>query len=562
MRPTCTADAPASNGFWNRPLPRWSSAWKKTPGFAAAAIDLFEHSGYFADQLLRYPELLDEVGEPFQLEGGELRDAVALRRFYRRQMLRIQSESMLEQAPVFSTLGKTSVLADSVIAAAYRIAVNEAPPPATSRLPALRPDDGDRARPPRHARVRPGQRCRPELRDPRRRRRRARSTGPAWRSASSVPLAPTPARASCSSSIPRLRPNGREGDLVQTEGAYKSYFAHGAEAWEGISYMKARAIAGNLDRATRFLHELAGRGLAALRAEHALARRPAQPCARAWSASRAAAIRSRQGIGGYYDIDFALMYLRLREAGVFFRVLNTPERIEVIERMGSLSQQDAGVPARGRDLLPGAGPRAARLHRPDRRQPAGSARATRNPYQPGAPLDAGTPACTPAPRDLERDPPAIPGNFLTASSPSRRLRNRNGLTGVTIERMPTGSWAILRSLRGVPLPGSFGDARWHGTAITRMYDFDFTGSHRILDQLHRRTPRRSPCRMGSVPPLTCSTRWTGWEFWKANSWSTTSRSPRRKKSWNPTRTSAPQVPAGRRGRGQPRRRLSESESQR
>jgi glutamate-ammonia-ligase adenylyltransferase len=35
------------------------------------------------------------------------------------------------------------------------------------------------------------------------------------------------------------------------------------------------------------------------------------------------------------------MYLRLREAGVFFRVLNTPERIDVIERMGSLTPADA-----------------------------------------------------------------------------------------------------------------------------------------------------------------------------------------------------------------------------
>jgi [glutamine synthetase] adenylyltransferase / [glutamine synthetase]-adenylyl-L-tyrosine phosphorylase len=54
----------------------------------------------------------------------------------------------------------------------------------------------------------------------------------------------------------RLRPNGREGDLVQLEGAYKSYFATGAEAWEGITYMKSRAVAGNVDRATEFLHEL------------------------------------------------------------------------------------------------------------------------------------------------------------------------------------------------------------------------------------------------------------------------------------------------------------------
>ena len=36
-------------------------------------LDIFEHSPYFADELLRYPELLDEIGEPFQLEGGPLR---------------------------------------------------------------------------------------------------------------------------------------------------------------------------------------------------------------------------------------------------------------------------------------------------------------------------------------------------------------------------------------------------------------------------------------------------------------------------------------------------------
>src|SRR5439155_5111351 len=37
----------------------------------------------------------------------------------------------------------------------------------------------------------------------------------------------------------RLRPNGREGDLVQTSGSYQEYFAKHAEAWEGISYMKS-----------------------------------------------------------------------------------------------------------------------------------------------------------------------------------------------------------------------------------------------------------------------------------------------------------------------------------
>ena len=102
------------------------------PWLGRRVIDIFEHSPYFADDLLRYPELIDEVGEPFQLEGGPLTDASALRRFYRRQMLRIQSGSILDSEPIFVTLRKTSVLADSVIAAAYRIAINEAPPPASA----------------------------------------------------------------------------------------------------------------------------------------------------------------------------------------------------------------------------------------------------------------------------------------------------------------------------------------------------------------------------------------------------------------------------------------------
>jgi len=49
----------------------------------------------------------------------------------------------------------------------------------------------------------------------------------------------------------------------------------------------------------------------------------------------------KAGMGGYYDIDFALMYLRLKGAGIFYKVLNTPERIDVIEKMGHLAREDA-----------------------------------------------------------------------------------------------------------------------------------------------------------------------------------------------------------------------------
>jgi glutamate-ammonia-ligase adenylyltransferase len=54
-----------------------------------------------------------------------------------------------------------------------------------------------------------------------------------------------------------------------------------------------------------------------------------------------AASSLKAGRGGYYDIDFALMYLRLKGAGIFFKVLNTPARIDVIEKMGHLERADA-----------------------------------------------------------------------------------------------------------------------------------------------------------------------------------------------------------------------------
>jgi len=306
---------------------------------AAHVIDIFEHSPYFADNLLRYPELLDEIGEPFQLEGGALSDGAELRRFYRRQMLRIQSANMLEATPIFATLAKTSVLADSVIAAAYRIALAEAPPPADkSYMPSdqmmvvalgrLGMREFDLGSDADLVFVIPD----------------ADSSEHAYWTSVAERIIQTLSAYTGEGVMfavdTRLRPNGREGDLVQSEGSYKTYFASHAEAWEGITYMKSRAVAGNLERATEFLHELQvvdwrryGQGmrsrkeLAEMRARLEREQGPRNPL--------------KAGAGGYYDIDFALMYLRLRGAGIFYKVLNTPERIDVIEKMGHLDLEDA-----------------------------------------------------------------------------------------------------------------------------------------------------------------------------------------------------------------------------
>ena len=302
-------------------------------------LDIFEHSAHFADQLLRYPELLEEIGQPAHLEGGALQDGAALRRFYRRQMLRIQCESMLGRAPIFETLGKTSALADSVIAAAYRIALAEAPPPSNpaytasdqmmvislGRLGMREFDLGSDAD---VNFVIPDVDAAEQV----------YWTGVAERIIQT--LSSYTGEGVMFAIDTRLKPNGRAGDLVQTEGAYKAYFAEKAEAWEGIAYMKSRALAGNLERATVFLHELQDvdwrRYGQSMRSRHELGEMRAR-----LEREQGARNPLKAGVGGYYDIDFALMYLRLRGAGIFYKVLNTPERIEVIEQMGHLTPEDA-----------------------------------------------------------------------------------------------------------------------------------------------------------------------------------------------------------------------------
>jgi glutamate-ammonia-ligase adenylyltransferase len=138
----------------------------------------------------------------------------------------------------------------------------------------------------------------------------------------------------------RLRPNGSGGPLVQIEAAVLDYFGRAAEAWEGITYMKARAVAGDTARAESFLHQLqkadwrrygqSGRSRTDLRQMRLRLEK-----------EQGASHPLKAGSGGYYDIDFLLMYLRLKSAGIFFKVLNTPARIEVLESMGHLDRDEA-----------------------------------------------------------------------------------------------------------------------------------------------------------------------------------------------------------------------------
>ncbi len=356
--------------------PFWLVELENSPPLLHCVADLVEHSPYLAEHLIRHPEdmaRLKSVATPFSegdSQAGPGADAVPpvgteitfderpdvieflanqetlqeksdwLRRFYRHEMFRILAESIHRRQAIFATLEQTSRLADFVIRAAYQVALDHVrrtagwghSEPAMNvialgRLGIMEFDLGSDVD---LVFVLPDETV----------GERERWTQVVERL---IEITSSYTREGMIFAVDtRLRPMGRDGELVQSESQFKSYFADRAEAWEAITYMKARAVAGDLDRGTSFLSELQDVG----------GRRHGQSgdLARLLVAMRARLEREqglghpmKAGPGGYYDIDFILMYLRLRNAGKFFKHLATPERIAIIHTLGGLSGEQADL---------------------------------------------------------------------------------------------------------------------------------------------------------------------------------------------------------------------------
>ena len=316
--------------------------------------ELMEYSPYFASYLLRFPEDVTLIAAPDGLRPGEagLEDgsrplhprlesllgpdadtdeAVAgLRRFFRHQMLAVQTRSICRGEDVFATMAAASRLAEWILRAAHALAIREfaasgeleVDPAQALRIIAL---------------GRLGMRefdlgsdadivfVIPDAESG----RVSLWTDVAKRIIGIV--SSYSAEGQMFTIDARLRPLGRDGDLVQTEGRFLAYFAGQAESWEALTYMKARAVAGDIETGKAFLARL----------QDVLWRHFAH---RENLASLLVRMRSRledeqgaskplkSGAGGYYDIDFILLYWRLLHAESFYESLNTPERIEIVRK--------------------------------------------------------------------------------------------------------------------------------------------------------------------------------------------------------------------------------------
>ena len=333
------------------------------PQVLERAADLFEHSPFLSELLVRHPVEISELlelpptGEALALEEqGRFRVEAAytvqddpllmhvacseaplaekmalMRRHHRRNLMRVHAHSLLGPIPVFSTLEATSALAEQALRAAYQAAVKEtartmAHPVgdlivlALGRLGIREFDiasDADlaflyRGGDPeaKHFWTRVAERMIEIL--------------SAYTGEGTILAVDT-----------RLRPRGREGELVEAEAGFAEYFASAAQPWEAVTYMKSRVVAGDvaegtvlLTRIQNTIGERFGQGPEA-----------AQKLAEMRKKLEAIATphnRLKTAPGGYYDIDFILTYLRLQAAQVFFPSLNTLDRLRVVEWMSQL----------------------------------------------------------------------------------------------------------------------------------------------------------------------------------------------------------------------------------
>jgi len=149
----------------------------------------------------------------------------------------------------------------------------------------------------------------------------------------------------------RLRPRGQEGELVVTVDALCAYIAESAPVWELLTYLKGYPLAGN----ARLGQEIASRVYAGILDRlatyrdfegelHRMRRRLEREVQVPWSNTKTAP-------GGYYDVDFAVSYLRLQHHVTVAPGANMAEQIRSLRAAGAISSDDAELLTGGAGFL-------------------------------------------------------------------------------------------------------------------------------------------------------------------------------------------------------------------
>jgi glutamate-ammonia-ligase adenylyltransferase len=336
---------------------------RDNPAGAELLCTVLGSSRLLGDLLARHPELLTAMADPHRLaaarEPAELAasasaivarhgDAAAawdgLRRFKRRELVRVAVRDLTGQVPVEQVGAELTALAEACLAAGLLVATREAGDhPAPMRLAVLamgklggtelsytsdldvlfchEPDPG--ADP--EAAARAADRVLKEL----------------LRGLSAV----TP-EGTAFEIDPNLRPEGRNGPLSRTLASYQVYWDRWAEPWERQALIKVRPVAGDLELAERFRQEAAARVYAdpldpATVAE--VRRMKARVESERLPAGADPKLHLKLGPGGLADVEWTTQLLQLRHGGARPEVRAQPTlaALDALAAAGALDPGEA-----------------------------------------------------------------------------------------------------------------------------------------------------------------------------------------------------------------------------
>jgi len=149
----------------------------------------------------------------------------------------------------------------------------------------------------------------------------------------------------------RLRPRGQEGELVVTEAGLLSYMAEEAQVWEALTYMKANPLAGNFALGRQTVVRLNGCLFDRFGANLDLESQLRHMRRRLEREKGVPATNTKTAPGGYYDVDFAVAYLRLRNRLAVPAGANMAQRIAAVRAAGLISEEDAAALVAGAAFL-------------------------------------------------------------------------------------------------------------------------------------------------------------------------------------------------------------------
>ena len=149
----------------------------------------------------------------------------------------------------------------------------------------------------------------------------------------------------------RLRPRGQEGELVVTEDTLISYAAEDAKVWEALTFMKVNPVAGNFALGRRAVARLAGCLFDRFAAYPDLEGELQRMRRRLEKEMKVPPSNTKTAPGGYYDVDFAVSYLRLRRRVAISPPANTADEISVLNSVGLISEDDANSLTEGAAFL-------------------------------------------------------------------------------------------------------------------------------------------------------------------------------------------------------------------